>query len=154
MLYLTLKVLHVLSATVLFGTGIGSAFWMFTANRTRDLRAIVFACRTVVLADWLFTTPAVIFQPLSGFWLVKLAGYHLSAPWLVAAMLLYLFAGACWLPVVWIQIRMKRLAEFALASNQDLPPQYWAYDRWWIALGCLAFPAVVAIIWLMVFTPG
>lgn len=154
MLYLTLKWLHVLSATVLFGTGIGSAFWMFTANRSKDLRAIVFACRTVVLADWLFTTPAVIFQPVSGVWLAKLAGYPLSATWLVAAICLYIFAGACWLPVVWIQIRMKRLAEQALVSNADLPPQYWRYDRWWIALGCLAFPAVAAIFWLMVFTPG
>jgi uncharacterized membrane protein len=154
MLYLTLKWLHVLSATVLFGTGIGSAFWMFTANRAKDLRAIVFACRTVVLADWLFTAPAVIFQPISGVWLAKLAGYPLSATWLVAAICLYLFAGACWLPVVWIQIRMKRLAEQALVSNADLPLQYWAYDRWWIALGCLAFPAVAAIFWLMVFTPG
>lgn len=154
MLYLSLKWLHVLSATVLFGTGLGSAFWMFTANRTKDLRAIVFACRTVVLADWLFTAPAVIFQPISGLWMVHLAGYHLAAPWLVAAILLYLFAGACWLPVVWIQVRMKRLAELALASNQDLPPQYWRYDRWWTGLGCLAFPAVVVIFWLMVFTPG
>lgn len=154
MLYLTLKWLHVLSATLLFGTGLGSAFWMFTANRTKDVRAVVFACRTVVLADWLFTAPAVVFQPISGVWMVHLAGYHLSAPWLVAAIGLYLFAGACWLPVVWIQIRMKRLAEQALAANQDLPPQYWRYDRWWTGLGCLAFPAVLVIFWLMVFTPG
>ncbi len=154
MLYLTLKWLHVLSATVLFGTGVGSTFWMFTANRTKDLRAIVFACRTVVLADWLFTTPAVIFQPVSGVWMAKLAGYPLSAAWLVAAICLYVFAGACWLPVVWLQIRMKRLAEQALAAGEDLPAQYWAYDRWWIGLGCMAFPAVVVIFWLMVFTPG
>ncbi|WP_443748434.1 DUF2269 family protein [Asticcacaulis solisilvae] len=154
MAYLIVKWLHILSSTVLFGTGIGSAFWMFVANRSRSLPAIVFACRTVVLADWLFTTPAVIFQPLSGLYMVHAAGYHLGAPWLVAALVLYVLAGLCWLPVVWIQIRMKRLAEAALDEDLPLPALYWTYDRWWIGLGCLAFPAVVVIFWLMVFTPG
>ena len=154
MTYLIVKWLHILSSTVLFGTGIGSAFWMFVANRSRNLPTIVFACRTVVLADWLFTTPAVIFQPLSGLFLVHAAAYHLNQPWLVGAIILYLFAGACWVPVVWIQVKMKQLAESALAAGEDLPAAYWRYDRWWIALGSLAFPLVVAIFWLMVFTPG
>lgn len=154
MAYLIVKWLHILSSTVLFGTGVGSAFWMFAANRSRNLPAIVFACRTVVLADWLFTTPAVIFQPLSGLYMVHAAGFQMSAPWLVAALVLYVFAGLCWLPVVWLQIRMKRLAETALAENQSLPALYWIYDKWWIGLGCLAFPAVVVIFWLMVFMPG
>ncbi len=154
MAYLVVKWLHILSSTVLFGTGIGSAFWMFVANRSRNVSAIAFACRTVVLADWLFTTPAVIFQPLSGLFLVHAAAYHLNQPWLISAIGLYLLAGACWLPVVGIQIRMKRLAEAALADGTELPAAYWRYDRWWIALGCLAFPMVVAILWLMVFTPG
>lgn len=153
MFYLCVKWLHILSSTLLFGTGLGSAFWMFIANRSKHVPTIVFACRTVVLADWLFTTPAVIFQPLSGLYLVHAAGYHLTAPWLVMAVVLFAFAGACWLPVVWLQIRMKGLAEAALAGDTKLPPLYWTYDRWWIALGCLAFPAVVAIFWLMVFTP-
>ncbi len=154
MTYLIVKWLHILSSTVLFGTGIGSAFWMFVANRSRNVQAIVFACRTVVLADWLFTTPAVIFQPLSGFYLIHAAGFPVTAPWILAALCLYAFAGACWLPVVWIQLRMKRLAEAALAVGEDLPALYWTYDRWWIALGSMAFPAVVVIFWLMVFTPG
>ena len=154
MTYLIVKWLHILSSTVLFGTGIGSAFWMFVANRSRNLPAIVFACRTVVLADWLFTTPAVIFQPLSGLYMVYAAGIQMNAPWLIAAVILYVFAGLCWLPVVWIQIKMKRLAETALAENQPLPVLYWTYDSWWIGLGCLAFPAVVVIFWLMVFMPG
>lgn len=154
MAYLIVKWLHILSSTVLFGTGIGSAFWMFVANRSRNVAAIAFACRTVVLADWLFTTPAVIFQPLSGLYLVYAANYHLTQPWLVAAIALYLFAGACWLPVVWIQLKMKRLAGAALMAGEDLPAAYWRYDRWWIGLGALAFPAVVVIFWLMVFTPG
>ena len=122
MVYLVVKWLHILSSTVLFGTGVGSAFWMFVANRTRHVATIAFACRTVVLADWLFTTPAVIFQPLSGLFLVHAAAYHLNQPWLISAILLYLFAGACWVPVVWIQFKMKRMAEaqavWEMASQQ------------------------------------
>ena len=154
MIYLCVKWLHILSSTILFGTGLGSAFWMFVANRSKQVPAIAFACRTVVLADWLFTTPAIIFQPLSGFYLLHKAGYPITTQWVLAALALFAFAGACWLPVVWIQIKMKRLAETALAANAPLPPLYWAYDKWWIGLGSLAFPAVVAIFWLMVFTPS
>ncbi|ESQ81711.1 hypothetical protein AEAC466_20670 [Asticcacaulis sp. AC466] len=154
MLYLCVKWLHILSSTVLFGTGVGTAFFMLMANFSRDLRAIVFATRTVVMADWCFTTPAVIIQPLTGLALVHMAGYPLTAPWLVAAMGLYVFAGACWVPVVWMQIRMKRLAAEALASGAPLPKIYWVLNRWWLILGSLAFPAVVVIFWLMVFTPS
>ena len=154
MLYLCVKWLHILSSTVLFGTGIGSAFWMFVANRSRRIEAIVFACRTVVLADWLFTLPAVIFQPLSGLLLLHYLHLPVTTPWVAAALMLYVFAGACWVPVVWIQIQMKRLAEAALVGGTELTAAYWRYDRWWIILGALAFPAVVVIFWLMVFTPG
>ena len=154
MLYLCVKWLHILSSTVLFGTGVGTAFFMLMANRSKDIRAIAFATRTVVIADWVFTTPAVIIQPLTGLWLMHLAGYEMQTGWLVAAIALYIFAGACWLPVVWMQIRMKRLAAEALASGEPLPALYWRFNTWWIALGSLAFPAVVAIFWLMVFKPS
>ncbi len=154
MLYLCVKWLHILSATVLFGTGVGTAFFMFMANLSREVKAIAFATRTVVIADWLFTTPAVIVQPLTGYMLMKLSGLPLTTRWLMAAMGLYVFAGACWLPVVWMQIRMKRLAAEALIAGTGLPPLYWRYNRWWLWLGSLAFPAVVAILWLMVAMPA
>ncbi|MCR6659614.1 MAG: DUF2269 domain-containing protein [Asticcacaulis sp.] len=154
MLYLCVKWLHILSSTVLFGTGIGTAFFMLMANLSKDVRAIAFATRTVVVADWCFTTPAVIFQPLSGLMLMHLTGATMESSWLATALALYVFAGACWLPVVWMQIRMKRLAAEALLGGTDLPPAYWRLNTWWIGLGSLAFPAVAAIFWLMVFKPG
>mgnify|MGYP000391435845 CR=1 FL=1 len=153
MLYLCVKWLHILSSTVLFGTGIGTAFFMLMANLGKDVRAIAFANRTVVIADWCFTTPAVIFQPLSGLILMHLTGATLGTGWLVAALALYVLAGACWLPVVWMQIRMKRLAVEALATGSSLPPAYSRLNRWWIGLGSLAFPAVMIIFWLMVVKP-
>jgi len=127
---------------------------MLMANLSKDIRAIAFATRTVVIADWCFTTPAVIFQPLSGLMLMYLTGVTLGTGWLAAALALYVFAGACWLPVVWMQIRMKRLAVEALATGSPLPPAYWRLNRWWIGLGSLAFPAVMIIFWLMVVKPA
>ncbi len=150
---LIVKWVHIVSSTILFGTGIGSAFYMFMANRRGEITAICFATRHVVIADWVFTTPAIITQFVTGVILVLLQGYGFDELWVVWALVLYFFAGACWLPVVWIQIKMRDLAAVAAAQGAELPDAYWRYDRWWIGLGALAFPAVVGIFWLMVFKP-
>lgn len=151
--YLILKWVHILSSTILFGTGIGSAFYMFMANRRKDISAIYFATRHVVIADFIFTTPSVIVQLVSGVFLVHLSGASFSDTWIMWGIILYSFAGICWLPVVWIQIKMRDMAKHALLTKSDLPPLYWKYDRWWITLGSLAFPAIIIIFYLMVFKP-
>lgn len=151
--YLTLKTLHILSSTILFGTGIGSAFYLFMANRRKDIAGIYFATRHVVIADWLFTTPSVIIQLLTGIALAHMLGLPLTEGWVLWGLMLYFFAGACWLPVVWMQIRMRDMAKAALESGQPLPPRYWTFDRWWIILGSLAFPAIVVVFYLMVAKP-
>lgn len=154
--YLVVKWLHVMSSTVLFGTGLGSAFYMFFTNRSGDVRAIAIVTRRVVLADWLFTTPTAIAQPLTGFWLLHLSGVPWTAGWVLWSLALYVVAGACWLPVVWLQIRMKRIADRALATGEALPPLYWRLARWWLRLGIPAFSAMVVVVALMVFkhVPG
>jgi uncharacterized membrane protein len=152
--YLLLKYIHILSSTILFGTGIGSAFFMFMANQRKDVAGIYFASRHVVIADWLFTTPAVIIQLITGMWLVHVQGYALTEPWIMWALALYFFAGACWLPVVWMQIKMRDMAKIAFETNKPLPDHYWRMDKWWITLGAMAFPAVMVVFYLMVFKPA
>ena len=152
--YLILKWVHIVSSTILFGTGIGSAFYMFMANRSKDSASIHFAVRHVVIADWLFTTPAIILQLVTGIWLVIETGHEFSDFWVVLALALYVFAGICWLPVVWLQIKMRDMASQAILSGDPLPAHYWKMDRWWIILGSLAFPAVMVIFYLMVFRPA
>jgi uncharacterized membrane protein len=152
--YLLVKWVHILSSTILFGTGIGSAFFLFMANRRKDIAAISFATRHVVIADWLFTTSAVLVQLLTGLTLMRMGGYALSDFWIRWGLLLYFFAGACWLPVVWMQIKMRDMATHALASGTTLPARYWIMNRWWIILGTLAFPAIVVVFYLMVFKVG
>jgi uncharacterized membrane protein len=152
--HLWIKTLHIISATVLFGTGLGTAFHMWLAHLTRDARVVAAAARSTVRADFLFTTPAVILQPLTGALLIDGAGYHPDEPWLVAVYALYAVAGACWLPVVWLQIRARDLASAAAAAGAPLPPQYDRCMRLWFALGWPAFAAVLAIFWLMTTKPA
>lgn len=151
--YLVIKWIHILSSTILFGTGIGSAFYMFVANRTKDIASIAFASKWVVIADWFFTTPAIIIQLVSGLYMVHTADHDWSAIWIKYGIILYFVTGACWLPVVVIQIKMRDLALAALANKLPLDPKYWKMDKWWIGLGSLAFPIVVVIFWLMVMKP-
>lgn len=150
MSYSLIKSLHILSMVLLFGTGLGSAFYKWLADRSGNLAHIAVTNRHVVLADWLFTTPTVIIQPLSGLYLAHLAGWPLDSPWLAASLALYTLAGLCWLPVVWLQIRMQRLAEQALQQGKALPARYWLYARYWFWLGVPAFCAMVLIVLLMV----
>ena len=151
--YALVKTLHILSATLLFGTGLGSAFYMWRADRSRDPAAIAFAARNVVIADWLFTLPAIVIQPLSGFWLAWYLGMGLTEPWLLWSFGLYLLAGACWLPVVWLQIQMRDMAATALALGAGLPGRYHRFMTIWFVLGWPAFLAVIAIFYLMVARP-
>ncbi|MGE5650792.1 DUF2269 domain-containing protein [Noviherbaspirillum sp. UKPF54] len=152
--YLIFKTLHIISSVVLVGTGLGSAFYLFCANRSKSLEAQAVVARFVVLADWIFTTPAVILQPVTGLAMLSLAGWPASTPWVMWSIALYLLAGACWLPVLWLQIRMKRMADDALRSGAALPARYWTYARWWEGLGYPAFVSMVAVYFLMVNKPG
>jgi uncharacterized membrane protein len=152
--YFWLKTLHIISATVLFGTGLGTAFHMWLAHLTRDARIVAAAARSTVRADFLFTTPAVIVQPVTGALLIDAAGFSPDAPWLVAVYALYAVAGACWLPVVWLQIRARDLASEAAAAGGPLPPGYHACMRAWFVLGWPAFGAVLVIFWLMTAKPA
>lgn len=151
--YGLLKLIHILSSTLLFGTGLGTAYYMFCADKSGDLKAIAVVSKHVVMADLIFTTPAIIIQPLSGYFLMRTMGYGWSEAWIVASVGLYVLAGACWLPVVWLQIRMRNLANQAVDDGSSLPPCYRSYMRTWFILGWPAFLAVVIIFFLMIFKP-
>jgi len=152
--YLIVKWLHVLSSTLLFGTGIGSAWYMFFTSLTRQPAATAVVVRQVVRADWCFTATTLVFQPLSGAYLAHLAGMPLSTKWIAWSFALYGLAGLCWLPVVGLQIRMRGIAEAAAAASQPLPPRYFRLLKAWTALGVPAFVALVAVFWLMVAKPA
>lgn len=151
--YLLLKWLHIISSVLMVGTGLGSAFYMFFANRSGSLAAQAVVSRLVVRADWWFTTPTVILQPASGLLLAYMAGWPWNTPWMVLSLGLFIAAGACWLPVVWLQFRMAALTAAAVHARTPLSPQYWRYARWWEVLGYPAFAAMAVVFFLMVNKP-
>ena len=144
---------HVIGSCVLLGTGAGIAFFMVMAQRTKDVRAIAHVAGTVVVADWIFTGSAVVAQPLTGALLAMEMGWRMSEGWIVLSLALYVFVGLLWLPVVWIQHRLRDLARAAAAAGGELPVQYHKLYRVWFVSGFPAFAGVLAIVWLMVTRP-
>jgi uncharacterized membrane protein len=123
------------------------------ADKSGDLNHIAITNRHVVLADWLFTTPTVIIQPLTGLWMLYLSQLPLTTPWVMMSLILFAIAGACWLPVVWMQIQMRNMANTAVENQKELPELYWKYTRRWFWLGVPAFIAMVLVVLLMVLKP-
>ncbi|TBR23739.1 MAG: DUF2269 domain-containing protein [Reyranella sp.] len=154
MLYLVLKFVHIIGATILLGTGAGIAFFLLLAHRDGTPAVVAGVARIVVIADFVFTASAVIVQPVTGVWLALHLGYPLTEGWIVLSVILYLVTGACWLPVVWMQMRMRDLAATAAAEGTPLPADYYRLFRLWFAFGFPAFAAVVAIFWLMIQRPS
>ena len=152
--YLLLKLAHVIGATVLLGTGAGIAFFMLMAHRTGQPALIAHTARIVVVADMVFTATAVIAQPITGAALAHLAGYPLLGGWIGLSLALYVVTGLCWLPVVWIQLRLRDLADEAARLETPLPPRYFRLFRLWFVLGFPAFAAVTGILWLMIAKPS
>jgi len=153
MLYFLLKYLHLIGAAVLLGTGAGIAFFMLMAHLRGNPAVIAGVARIVVIADFLFTATAVVLQPITGVLLAWQAGYSLTDGWIVLSIALYIFVGLFWLPVVWMQMKMRELAEAAVAAGQPLPQRYHRLFWTWFAFGFPAFGAVMAIFWLMMTRP-
>jgi len=153
-LILLLKFVHLLGAAVLFGTGLGIAFFMLMAHRSGHAGVIAVIARFVVIADFIFTATAVVVQPVSGValaWAIGLSPFQES--WIVVSFLIYILVGLCWLPVVFIQIRMRNLAREAALNAKPLPKEYYRLFRIWFALGWPAFFGVIVIFALMVWQP-
>ena len=153
MLYLVLKYLHVIGAAVLLGTGAGIAFFMLMAHLGGRPAVVAGVARIVVIADFVFTATAVVAQPLTGVLLAQTVGYSLWQGWIVWSIALYLFTGAFWLPVVWMQMRMRDLAAAAVKADAPLPAAYHRLFWTWFGFGFPAFAAVLVVFWLMLARP-
>lgn len=153
-LYQAIKALHILSSTILFGTGIGIAFFMFRSYFTNNIHEKFYAARNTVLADYLFTFPAIVIQPVSGVALILMAGFDWTSTWLVATYAIYFVAGLCWLPVVWIQIQLKKMCKSAVENGTELPTRYHRLFKIWFLLGWPAFAGLMVIFYLMVAKPA
>ena len=149
-----LRWLHILGATVLLGTGAGIAFFMVMAHRSGNVTIIAHTAGAVVVADWLFTAMAVVAQTVSGWLLADALGLRLTESWIAASLGLYIVTGIFWLPVVWIQLKLRDIAKDSLLKGTALPARYFRFYRVWFACGFPAFVAVLIIVWLMVARPS
>ena len=153
MLYLWLKFLHVISSTILFGTGIGTACTMLYAHRTGKIPIIASTARYVVLADWVFTGTSGFIQPITGFWMVALAGYSWTSLWIAGSIIGYLIAAFCLFPAVYLQLKIREVSTEAEQTSSPLPPIYYRYFRYWFCLGWPAFISLIAVFYLMTNKP-
>lgn len=151
---LLLRWAHVLGAMVLLGTGAGIAFFMVVSQRSRDPVLIAHVAGIVVLADTVFTASAAILQPISGVLLARATGWDLTEGWILLSAGLYVFVGVFWLPVVWIQIRLRDLARSAARAEEALPEAYHRLYRIWFLCGFPAFVAMLALVWVMLARPA
>jgi uncharacterized membrane protein len=151
--YFALKFVHILGAAVLFGTGVGIAYFMLQAHLTGDARVIAGVSRIVVVADFLFTATAVVLQPITGFMLARVAGFPLFSGWVAVSLALYVAIGCLWLPVVWMQMKLHTLSAAAAETGAPLPNAYHRLFRMWFAFGIPAFLMILVIFWLMIAKP-
>ncbi len=147
--YLWIKLVHIISATILFGTGLGIAFFMLKAYLSGNQVVMSITTRNVVLADWIFTTPAVVIQFASGLWLTRQIGIPFDSMWFVSVISLFILVGGCWIPVVWIQMRIRDFR-----SSDDVGFSYRRLMSMWVVLGAVAFTGVLLLFFLMVFRVG
>jgi len=154
MTYEILLYSHIIGACVLFGTGAGIAFFFVISNHWGNAEMIAHVSRIVVLADTVFTATAAAIQPITGYFLAREVGWPLTEPWLMASIGLYIVVGAFWLPVVWIQIRLRDIANKAALANSNLPETYHRLYRVWLVFGFPAFLSVLLIVWLMLTKPS
>ena len=150
MIIFLLKTVHVLSAALFFGTGLGSAWYKWRADRSGDVRSIAWIQREIVLADWLFTVPSGVLLPVTGVAMAWSYGLPLTTPWIATGIAGYTVAGLCWLPAAWLQLRMRRLADQAVLRGEPLPDAFHRAARQWLLLGVPAFLAAALTIWVMV----
>jgi len=151
--YFAIKTLHIISATILFGAGIGIAFFMIRSWFTADIQNKLYAAKNTVLADTLLTLPAVIIQPVSGIALMEMAGFNWGDLWVKLTLVIYVLVGLCWLPVVWIQIQLRTLCQHATTTKTPLPKRYYTLFKLWFILGWPAFIGLIVVFYLMVAKP-
>jgi len=151
--FLVVKWIHVVSSTFLFGTGLGSAFYLYFTYRSGNIQSIATTNALVVKADWVFTTPTIIIQPVTGALLVGMGDYSFGDLWILTSISLFVLAGLCWLPVVYLQIRLRDIARDCLQGESRLPSQYRSFMRVWFCLGVPAFFSLLLVFYLMVSKP-
>ena len=148
-----LELLHILGAMVLFGSGLGIAFFMVAASRSGNVALIAGTARIVVIADIALMATAFVLQPITGLGMAHIAHIHLWQSWIAISLGLYAVIGLLWLPGFWLRLQMREMAATALAAGTPLPERYRQFMRLWYWCGAPGFVAIITILYFMVTQP-
>ncbi|MBR0713992.1 DUF2269 domain-containing protein [Bradyrhizobium liaoningense] len=151
MIYPILKLLHIMSATILFGGGIFAALLGTIVFGSKKVKVIAEVGPHIVKVESYLTVLSALAQIITGWWMASLAGFPVWTGWLGWALVLFCIAGLCWIPGVWLQHRMVDLCKKASETSSELPAVYHELFKNWTFLGLPSTAAMIGIFYLMVF---
>jgi len=151
MIYLILKLVHIMSSTILFGGGIFAALLGTIVFGSRRAKVIAEIGPHIVRVESYLTALSALAQIITGLWMASIAGFSVSTGWLGWALILFCIAGLCWILGVWLQHRMVDLSKTALETDAALPAEYRKLFARWTFLGLPSTAAMIGIFYLMVF---
>lgn len=146
--YLTLKIIHILSATIMIGTGLGSAFYLFVSYKTALFTTVKDVLKIVIIADLIFTTPSVIVQLVTGLMLADRLNLT-NTRWYWVVLSISFLVLVLWLGAVVIQYRLKRI----IIDKKSLPALFDKLMSIWFYLGVPSFGLAIFLYYLMIYKP-
>ncbi len=144
--YFLLKLIHILSATLMIGTGLGSAFYLYLTYKKSAVQTVKEVLNFVILADTIFTTPSVIIQLITGIMLSDLLGL-LYTDWFWLVLAVSVIVLVLWLRAAFIQFKLKKLLE----EENKLSPKFHHLMNIWFILGVPSFGGAIYLYYLMVY---
>ncbi len=152
MVYLILKLIHIVGVILFMGNITIGPFWKMHAERSQDPKKIADTFDGIIRADRLFTMPGVGIIIIFGLGTAMTGGYNLiTTPWILWGMILIVISGAVFMAkVVPIQKKILALATDESKFNWD---EYKALAKQWDVWGSVATLAPYVALVLMVLKP-
>ncbi len=146
MSYPLLKLIHIISATIMIGTGLGSAFYLYFTYKKGQVSTVKEVLKLVVTADTIFTTPSVVIQFITGLLLSNLLGFTYTN-WFWVVLSVSFVVLILWVRAALIQLKLKKI----LDKEKSLTVQFHRLMKIWFYLGVPSFLGAVYIYYLMVY---
>lgn len=148
--YLLLRILHGL-ATLLFFGGLAGLGWYGWRNfRAGDAALVGLSLRRILLFGVPLLILSAVALPVSGWWMVDMAGLPLGQTWLLGGAILYLFGCIAWLLLFG---RLSRLREQAQAEGGPGSAQVRRSLKFGAAYGLVGLLLFLSVLALMLAKP-
>ncbi|MBL4735110.1 MAG: DUF2269 domain-containing protein [Flavobacteriales bacterium] len=146
--YHILKLIHIVSATLMIGAGIGSAFYLFLSYKRYQASTLKDVLKLVVMADSVFTAPSIIIQFITGLMLSNMLSLT-STDWFLIVMGVSGLILVMWLRAAFLQIKLRKILE----KENEITPEFHYLMKVWFYLGVPSFLGALYLYYLMVYKP-